>query len=71
MDRLAYQWIAIEPLDIKAGDLVSAEAGGLPIYRVLALQDRTTWLREEQSGRDRVAPVTALHWKLSPSSVGG
>ncbi len=58
------QWNVIDRGHIAAGDLVSAEAGGLPVYRVLALQDRRLWLREEQSGRDHIAPMDAMRWKL-------
>ena len=59
------QWNIIDRSRIAVGDLVSAEAGGLPVYRVLSLQDRRLWLREEQSGRDTIAPVDAMHWKLA------
>jgi hypothetical protein len=48
---------------IGVGERVSAEAGGLPIYRVMALSDGRAWLREEQGGIDRVAPLSAFHWK--------
>ena len=65
VEQRARHWIARERSEIKAGDLVSAEAGGLPIYRVIALEDQSTSLREEQSGRDHVAPLSALHWKLA------
>ena len=49
--------------ELKIGDLVSAEAGGLPIYQVMALADGRAWLREEHDGIDRVAPLSAFHWK--------
>jgi hypothetical protein len=48
---------------IRIGERVSAEAGGLPIYRVMALSDGRAWLREELGGIDRVAPLSAFHWK--------
>jgi hypothetical protein len=48
---------------IRIGERVSAEAGGLPIYRVMALSDGRAWLREEHGGIDRVAPLSAFHWK--------
>jgi len=50
---------------IAVGDLVSAEAGGLPVYRVLQLQDRRLWLREERTGRDHIAPADAMRWTLA------
>ncbi len=66
MEQPTPRWIAIERSALKAGDLVSAEAGGLPIYRVVSLQDQETQLREERTGRDHIAPLASLHWKLAP-----
>jgi hypothetical protein len=58
-------WAHIEAGAIEVGDLVSAEAGGLPVYCVIALKDGRLWLREEPSGRNRIAPPEAVHWKLA------
>ncbi len=61
----AVEWSLIDPSSrtaISQGDLVSAEAGGLPIYEVMRVADGRVWLREEQSGRDHVAPVGQLRW---------
>jgi hypothetical protein len=59
------QWNVIDRSRIAEGDLVSAEAGSLPVYRVLQLQDRRLWLREERTGRDHIAPVEAMRWTLA------
>ena len=48
---------------LRVGERVSAEAGGLPIYRVMALSDGRAWLRDEHEGIDRVAPISGFHWK--------
>jgi hypothetical protein len=61
----ALHWSIIDRRGIAPGDLVSGEAGGLPVYRVLALQDRRLWLREERSGRDHILPADAMRWKLT------
>lgn len=55
---LAIDWVlldhaAVRPVDI--GDVVSVDAGGMPIYRVLAIQGREVWL-----GDERDAPIGAL-----------
>jgi hypothetical protein len=53
--------------DVAVGELISAEAGGLPIYRVMAIGDGRVWLRDLQDGSDRVTPLTAFHWKALPA----
>ena len=54
---------------VAAGDLVSAEAGGMPIYRVLSVADGRARLRELGDGADRVAPLGDLHWKARASEA--
>jgi hypothetical protein len=51
-----------------AGDLVSSEAGGLPIYRIVTLRDGRVWLKDLEDGSDRVAPLSAFPWKALPSA---
>jgi hypothetical protein len=59
-----WQYLDVPSQDtIRIGERVSAEAGGFPIYRVMALSGGRAWLREEQGGIDRVAPLSAFHWK--------
>ncbi len=48
---------------IAPGELVSAAAGGLPIYRVMSLADGRAWLRDIRDGADRVTPLAAFHWR--------
>ena len=57
-------------LSVRIGDFVSADAGGLPIYRVIALAGGRVWLREEHDGSDRVAPLSAFHWKACEAARG-
>ncbi|MBA3810467.1 MAG: hypothetical protein H0X27_02265 [Caulobacteraceae bacterium] len=49
---------------VGVGDLVSAAAGGLPIYAVVALADGRARLRDRQNGADRVMALSDLHWKI-------
>lgn len=65
MEPSVCHWVTIERTGIQTGDLVSAQAGGLPIYRVVALQAERAWLRDERGERDHIAPLSALRWKLS------
>ena len=55
---------------VRIGDLVSADAGGLPIYQVMALSGGRAWLREEHDGIDRIAPLSAFHWKACVAAKG-
>lgn len=50
---------------VRAGDIVSAAAGGLPIYRVMSLEADRAWLRDIETGADHVSPVTGFHWKAA------
>jgi hypothetical protein len=50
---------------VRAGDIVSAAAGGLPIYRVMSLEAGRAWLRDIETGADHVTPFTGFHWKAA------
>lgn len=52
--------------DVHVGELISAEAGGLPIYRVMSLSNGRAWLKDLDDGSDRVTPLSAFHWKAMP-----
>jgi hypothetical protein len=47
----------------REGDLISADAGGMPVYRVLALADRRAWVRDERDGGDLIMPIGQFRWK--------
>ncbi len=53
--------------EVRVGDLVSAEAGGLPIYRIMALREGRAWLKNLADGADRVTMLSAFHWKALPA----
>lgn len=46
------------------GDLVSAEAGGLPVYEVVGVSDGRIWLRDAQTHRDHVLPRNSVRWRM-------
>jgi hypothetical protein len=61
-------WVLIDPKNgqlPQVGDLVSADAGGMPVYRVMALEDRTARLRDDVHGADWVMPLAAFRWKAA------
>jgi hypothetical protein len=61
------EWIHLDaPEALGVGDVVSAAAGGLPIYRVVALADQGVWVRDEDHAATWLAPIHSLHWKAAP-----
>ncbi len=62
-------WIYLNVADencVRVGELISAEAGGLPIYKVMALSNGRAWLKDLDDGSDRVTPLSAFSWKALP-----
>jgi hypothetical protein len=59
-------WVFLDKAAVQIGDLVSADAGGMPTYRVVALEDGRAWLREGQHERIWVLPLAAVRWKAGP-----
>ncbi len=64
MERSAQRWVTVGRGALTVGDRVSAEAGGLPIYRVVQVRDERVWLREERTGRDCLMSAAGLRWRL-------
>ncbi len=61
----AVDWVLLDRTGLQVGDLVSAEAGGMPTYRVMAADDDRIWLRDDYHDFDWVLPMSAIHWKAS------
>ena len=56
-------WIFFDCREAVApGDLVSAEAGGMPIYQVVSMANGRAWLKDTQDGSDRIGPLDGFHW---------
>lgn len=74
MNQSRIEWVhldSVAPDTLRIGDVVSAAAGGLPIYRVLALADAGAWVRDEDHAAVRLLPISRLHWKFSPAADEG
>jgi hypothetical protein len=59
-------WVLLDhaaPEPVKAGDLVSADAGGLPIYRVMALEEGRAWVAAGKGAPARAMPLAAFRWR--------
>jgi hypothetical protein len=64
------EWVHLDseaPGAVHVGDVVSAAAGGLPIYRIVALADRQAWVSDEAHAQVRLLPLGAMHWKMTPA----
>jgi len=58
---------ASEP--VRVGDMVSTDAGGMPIYRVLAFAGGRALLAGERQTPARDMPITAFRWRAAPHAA--
>jgi hypothetical protein len=66
MDWRLLDLSAAEP--VKAGDLVSADAGVLPIYRVMAFEDGRAWVATAQGAPARAVPLSQFRWRAAEAA---
>lgn len=67
------EWVYLDRADeseVRQGELISAEAGGFPIYRVISLSNGRAWLKNLRDGTDRVSPLCEFHWKALLANRG-
>ncbi len=65
------EWLFIDHTTrptLAQGDLVSAEAGGLPVYRIMDITDARAWVRDARSERDHILPTGHLRWRMLPGA---
>ncbi len=48
---------------VRVGELVSAEAGGMPIFKVMSLADGRAWLKNVDDDSDSLLPLRVFHWR--------
>jgi hypothetical protein len=48
---------------VRVGDMVSSDAGGMPIYRVLAVDGGRALLEGEHHAAARHMPLAAFRWR--------
>ena len=63
----ALQWVLSSQDDVHVGDVVSADAGGMPIYKVMAILGREALLEDEQHTPVR-APLDRFPWKAASAA---
>jgi hypothetical protein len=69
----AIDWVlldhtAAKPVEI--GDVVSADAGGMPIYRVRALSGGQVWLGGDRDAAARIMPLDGFRWRGGAAAQG-
>jgi hypothetical protein len=52
---------AISPVAV--GDLVSVDAGGMPIYRVTKVAGPSVWVAGERDAAEREMPLGLFRWR--------
>jgi len=60
----AVEWTLSSQDDVHVGDVVSADAGGMPTYRVMAIDHEEALLEDERHAAVR-APLNRFPWKAA------
>lgn len=60
-------WIPLTEGELHVGDTVSADAGGMPIYRVVAIDDGELWLQDGRRPSPLRLPADRFHWRAAPA----
>jgi hypothetical protein len=71
MSRMRIDWMLLNGLDAEpaqVGDLVSADAGGMPTYRVVAVDGDLARLLDAEHSREEISPLSRFRWKACPSA---
>lgn len=61
LDWIPLDHAAARPVEI--GDMISADAGGAPIYRVMALEKGRAWVATGAGAPARAMPLAGFLWK--------
>jgi hypothetical protein len=65
----AFNWVFLGKESVEAGDLVSTAAGGMPIYRVVSVEDGQALLEGEGRSSPEVMPLDRFLWKAKAASL--
>jgi len=61
----AIEWMRLADDAVKVGDLVSADAGGMPIYRVVAVDGEQALLQGERGAEIQKMALHCFHWRAA------
>ena len=65
VDWMLLDHAAAEPVTV--GDLVSVDAGGMPIYRVTKVAGGHVWVGGERDPAEREMPLNLFRWRGAPA----
>ena len=66
MASAAIEWVLLDHAaerPVRVGDVVSVEAGGMPIFRVVGLAGAKAWLDDEAGRVRRLTSLDGFRWK--------
>jgi hypothetical protein len=69
MPMSAVDWVLLAGEAPQVGDLVSADAGGMPIYRVVRIADGQAWVQADGQPQAQAAPLSRFHWKAASGAA--
>jgi hypothetical protein len=58
-------WVFLGRDAVKVGDLVSTDAGGMPIYRVMEIEGGQALLQDEEATGLRRMPLDRFRWRAA------
>jgi hypothetical protein len=64
----AVEWVPLHKDAVSVGDLVSTEAGGMPIYRIVAVEDGKAWVQGDRRPTTEVMLLDRFHWKAAAAA---
>ena len=67
----AVEWVLLDHAaqpPVRVGDMVSADAGGMPIYRVTGLAPDRIRLEDERHAVVEFSSLGAFRWRGAPAS---
>lgn len=62
---LAWSLLDTAAAPAQVGEWVSLDAGGMPIYRIEALEDGLAWLRDDTHAQPLRLPLSQFCWKAA------
>lgn len=68
MPMSAVDWVLLGGDTPQVGDLVSADAGGMPIYRVVRVAADQAWVQADGQPQAQEAPLSRFRWKAASGS---